>query len=74
MPLNTWYITHCTFFFFFLAFFSGFIDSTAEECDRKQGKRGGSDTLQRDLGQESNPHVKIYRGSTTVSHTNLNEA
>ena len=28
------------FFFFFLAF-SGFIDSTAEEWDRKQGKRGG---------------------------------
>ena len=26
--------------FFFLAF-SGFIDRIAEECDRKQGKRGG---------------------------------
>ena len=34
------FITKKDFFFFFLAF-SGFIDSTAEEWDRKQGKRGG---------------------------------
>ena len=36
-PYATIY-TWCTKYF--LAF-SGFIDSTAEECDRKQGKRGG---------------------------------
>ena len=32
--------------------FSGFIDSTAEECNRKQSR---SDTQQRDTGQELNP-------------------
>ena len=34
------------FFFFFSIFFGLFIDSTAEEGDRKQGERGGSDTQQ----------------------------
>ena len=31
-----------TLFFFFLAFSGFIIDRTAEECDRKQGKRGGA--------------------------------
>ena len=47
MKLDLDTVGNCLFylFFFFNIFFfwpfSGFIDRIAEECDRKQGKRGG---------------------------------
>ena len=53
----------------FLAF-SGFIDRTAEECDRKQGKRGGNDTQQGDPGRELNPGPLQNLGTWVARTTN----
>ena len=55
----------CILFFFFLAFF-GFIDRTTEECDRKQGKRGG---VTRSKGTRARSRTRVrYRASAHGSH------
>ena len=75
MFLLPWRSGEANFRFFFLKdfcwSFSGFIDSTAEDCDRKQGKRGG---VTRSKGTRAGSRTPVHRRASAHGSRTTDQA